>query len=233
MFSLQEIEPNYENHAPRNVGGHWAPPIRRSGIKARGHPHRFRWRSGTPEALTAAQFTNLTQGRTPFDVATMFATNGKFRAVPFNASTTSVQSHNLGDYKEVEFQYVRLGPSAQPLQLYSQVEFAGAHARLAASGQSHWIRDLFPEAYHWRAQDASFANATNAGLIGRLSMILALAAFSCPVQSVGYVISNCLRHKEWRHHNSPHGRTRAAHGRIVIGDGRADMDQGMNLEASL
>jgi len=51
------------------------------------------------------------------------------------------------------------------------------------------------------------ATTTSAGLIGDLSILIGLAAFSAPENSLRAVVSSSILPGAWRRHNLPTGRT--------------------------
>ena len=58
-------------------------------------------------------------------------------------------------------------------------------------------------------------NRVNAGLIGKLPLLIAIAAFSAPRAHLIDVLTNCIRPSEWRPHAFPSGRNEEYRGMVV------------------
>ena len=205
LFETQDVEPDFSKQSSRNKGGRWIPPHKKKGLKRIGNPSCFRWKNGVPETMTVNEFRPLVHHREPFDTATVFCADDSFWAVPFNAREEQVRDNNLGDWKDIGFQYVRLMTSAQTPQLYASLDYAPGYTRLPAQGTSRWITDLFPSTYHWQANDAFMPNAVSAGLIGRLPLIFSLVSFSCAAENAAHYTRHCVLRQRWVPHNRPHG----------------------------
>lgn len=198
----------------------WLPPIQFGAIQPRTHTPPpplgpiYRWQDGqvnavAPSTAIPANMLPLSTSRSHplhFRTATVFCQQPPaFLAVNFDARRESVPDSFLGGWRELGFQYT---PVVQnPSSVYSYIDFACEHLQLAAPGapSSHWIPQLLPQQYHW-TPDVGDTNLTNAGLIGQLPLIIALAAFSCTPAHVDHVLRNCIRPGRWDRHNGAAGR---------------------------
>jgi len=94
---------------------------------------------------------------------------------------------------------------------YSYLTIAGDQRRIAAPATSHWANQLLLPVYNYQASEANPqgpSRTTNAGLIGRLPLLLALAVFTCPESVLAQVLIVCMQPGAWRKHQwtFPEGR---------------------------
>ena len=111
--------------------------------------------------------------------------------VPFDARTRNV----LGGWHCITFNHNRIGNSNR---YYSYVSVRGAEQKIAAPGSQHWMGRLLPCWYD--CENAEHVTRTQAGLIGELSLLFALAAFSVPPASLGLLRQSIVPRK-WISHN--------------------------------
>ena len=112
--------------------------------------------------------------------------------VPFDARTSDVY-HSPGGWKPLTFRHVRIGDSQR---MYSAVLANGDRQNIAARGSSHWMPQLLPSFYNEQTRSTRI----QAGLIGSLPLLIALAAFSAPITFLPSVLTNCLRLRRWYPH---------------------------------
>jgi hypothetical protein len=100
---------------------------------------------------------------------------------------------------------------ANPTFLYSDVGVTRPYTQLAAPAatNSSWVQELFDPHYRWSEiyHGSSEPQPKSAGLIGNLSIILGLVAFSRPKGQLPAVLNNNVRRGRWIPHQLPHGRT--------------------------
>ena len=111
---------------------------------------------------------------------------------------------------------------------YSQVDFAGEYDHLAAPHRSpdNWVRDLFPDHFQYRPQsdqEPHDPDPTSAGIIGRLPLLLALAAFSTVEECLQDVLLHSLQNVHGQRRWIPHG----------LGNGRESFFHGFRLIANM
>ena len=126
-------------------------------------------------------------------------------AVDFDAATKNVDEDPRG-WKVLTFHHHANGQNGT----YSYVDVVGAEQHLAAPGSNDWMPQLMPGIYDYQEVNINGVPVTSgtqsAGLIGSLPLLLALAAFSAPPDSLATAFS-CLRPGMWLPHNLHSGRS--------------------------
>ena len=117
--------------------------------------------------------------------------------VPFDARTRNVQGRG---WHCITFNHNRIENSNR---YYSYVSERGAEQNIAAPGSQRWMDQLLPRWYD--CENVEHATRTQAGLIGELSLLFALAAFSAPPASQG-LLRQFIAPRRWMSHNQPTGR---------------------------
>lgn len=118
-------------------------------------------------------------------------------AVPFDARTRSVQGRG---WHCIEFNHNQIGNSNR---FYSYISDRGARLKIAAPMAPHWQPELLDPYY---ACEDRHRTRIQAGLIGELSLLFALAAFSAPPTSQGSLL-NSIVPRRWIPHGQSTGRT--------------------------
>ena len=191
---IDSLEPNYQaqpaQHGPH---GFWAPPTIRTGYTTK---ISNLFHSGNSIMTHIA--VNKAVARLPTEVystATIFTQNPDtphLLAVPFDARIRHI-CHYPGAWRPLTFRHVRIANSEHT---YSAVSANGDHQHIAARGTSHWMPQLLPEVYN----DQSQSTRKQAGLIGSLPLLIALAAFSAPTSFLESVLTSCVRPGRWQPH---------------------------------
>ena len=203
---IEPINPDYSYNGQsirHASGGYWVPPNRTNGLtKGQGHTLLLRWEGGRTTIVPA---NNLIQGadlnRYIYRAATIFTQypdTPHLLVVPFDAWIRSVQGYERG-WQHITFDHNQVGNSNA---FYSYISDLGAEPRIAAPGLPNWIDQLVPA---WYDCDPRHASRTQAGLIGQLPLLFALAAFSAPPKSLGVLLSS-MQPGKWMHHDLPTGR---------------------------
>ncbi|KAI9829684.1 MAG: hypothetical protein M1819_006055 [Sarea resinae] len=96
----------------------------------------------------------------------------------------------------------------QHLDGMSRVAVPEDHPRLAAPGDSNtWLGQLLPPVYNWQPTRFNEAPPVSKGLCGQLSILVAMAAFSCPPSSIPTIMKSCFKAGNfWGRHNASTGR---------------------------
>ena len=204
---IEPLSPDYGygGQPIRHVdAGDWLPPNRSSGIKnGQGPISLFRWAGGrviTVPPNDQIQATNL--DRYLYRAATIFTQypdTPHLLVVPFDARTRNVFLFGRG-WQRIKFIHNRVGNNSNAY--YSYISDVGTEPRIAAPGSEHWIPQLLPP---WYDCDPRHALRTQAGLIGQLPLLFALAAFSAPAKSLG-VLSSSMKPGRWMSHGQITGR---------------------------
>lgn len=84
----------------------------------------------------------------------------------------------------------------------SEVDLAGEKDVLAAPANgSSWMPQVLPEVYNYPIRDPSKSFAGEyGGLCGKLSLLIAMAAFSASEQHAEVVVAKCFQFGEWTKH---------------------------------
>ena len=135
----------------------------------------------------------------PHSAATVFTQNPDtphLLVVPFDAQRTNVVEYP-GGWRPPVFHHIRIGNTQRT---YSAISANGDRQHIAAPGLPHWMPQLLPPLYNF--QSGSFR--IQAGLIGSLPLLIALAAFSAPPSVLVGTLTNCLQPTVWRPHQFPY-----------------------------
>ena len=191
---IESLEPNYlAQPAQHGPYGHWIPPTIRTGYTTK-MSNLFHSADGIMTHIAVNEaFVHL-----PSEVhsaATIFTHNPDtphLLVVPFDARIRHVYRYP-GAWRPLTFRHVRIANSEHT---YSAVSANGDRQHIAAQGTSHWMPQLLPEVYN----DQSQSTRKQAGLIGSLPILIALAAFSAPISFLKSVLTSCVRPGRWQPH---------------------------------
>ena len=161
----------------------------------------------------------------PYSAATVFTQNPDtphLLVVPFDAQGRNVVEYP-GGWRPLFFHHVRIGNTQRT---YSSVSANGDRQHIAALGASHWMPQLLPSVYNYQTGSVRI----QAGLIGSLPLLIALAAFSAPPNVLVGIFTTCLQPMAWRPHQfqSPAGRKC---GCLILLTGEAHLVQIFQKEA--
>ncbi|MCJ1241831.1 hypothetical protein MMC14_009837 [Varicellaria rhodocarpa] len=201
LFHIDSLEPIFDQPPQSFIHG-WNPPRRR-------HLHRrqqgtlFRWVDGAVAPIQHYEpACNMVLN--PYSCAsvyTLFPENEhQFLAVNVDVTRTVFENWVL-----VGFHHLSFGGNGT--MRYSQLDFAGEFDHLAAPDRSpdNWVSDLFPDHFRYRPQNSQDPVPTSAGIIGRLPLLLALAAFSAVQERLQDVLSHSLQNVLGQRRWIPHG----------------------------
>jgi len=126
-------------------------------------------------------------------------------AVDFNALLRDVATYDPG-WRVLSFDHM---PKPNTNATYSSINILGGQKHLAARGSPAWMGQLMPHEYDYQRTENGHpvpSTTTSAGLIGSLPMLVGLAAFSAPKDSLTAVLSSSIIPRTWRRHSLPTGR---------------------------
>ena len=148
-----------------------------------------------------------------YEEATMMHDDGyeKLWLIPMDAKTTNVSDlYGEGaDWKSMSF-VQKEDPDGI---VYSWAGYMGGSARLPVPASSSWNDQLIPDVpYGWRDEYGN--NSANSpsrpqpgnGLCGSISVLLCLAAFSCPEHELTQTLKDSFKYREWIRHARAHDR---------------------------
>ena len=187
---IDTLNPNYQAQPIRH-GAHnyWAPPNVRTGY-TRSNSMLFCWTGGIMTRVAH----NLPGGQT-YSSATIFTQNPDtphLLAVPFDAERTHAYL-NPGGWRPLVFHHIRIDNTQRT---YSAVSTVGDRQHIAARGSPHWMPQLLPRVYDYQTGSPRI----QAGLIGSIPLLIALAAFSAPPHVLEPVLTRCLQPRRWLPH---------------------------------
>ena len=152
---------------------------------------------------------DLSQPEFQYRAATVFTQKpdtDHLLAVDFDAETRDVAEEPRG-WKVLTFHHFSVGGTGT----YSYLDVLGAEQHLAAPGPDTWMPQLLPEIYNFQGVTTSGRplppTTQSAGLIGSLPLLLALAAFSAPLDSLSAAF-NSVQPGMWQPHQLPLGRSK-------------------------
>lgn len=199
---IDHLEPNYQAQpAQHGQNTYWSPPDIRTAYTHRGSI-LFRWHGGTMTHVLA----NNSIGHALHHIhsaATVFTQNPDtphLLIVPYDARLRHANL-NPGGWRPLVFRHVRIGNTQHT---YSAVLANGDCQHIAAPGSPHWMPQLLPRVYDYQTGP----HRTQAGLIGSLPLLIALAAFSAPSTALVGVLPASVRPRRWmpHQHHYPAGR---------------------------
>jgi len=206
IVKIQDIRPNYTvqpNRSTEDKNGFFLPPDRKAALD-KGNATYFRWQHG--RMSTFSDVSDLTQ----YSAATIFSQKDdtdRLLGVDFDALTRDVASY-YSDWRDLSFDHL---PKQDTSATYSSINLFGEEKHLAAGGSPEWMDQLLPYEYNYqRTTPKGYpmpSTTTSAGLIGSLPILIGLAAFSAPKESLTAVLTSSIKPKAWRRHNLPTGRT--------------------------
>jgi hypothetical protein len=203
LYQIDALETIYdERHQPRilKVGGSkgndiarlWFPPTRTSQFKRRAG-NIYRWPG--EEESEKLEGDQRPENLRKFQVASVFfqAKQDNFLAVFKDCVKHDIAGEDFG-WSQIGFHH-RPG-------FMSDVDIGGEKDLLAApADDSPWMPQVVPEVYNYdtKSPSAGFTGRPG-GLCGRLSLLIAMAAFSAPVSHAENIVSKCFGYKTWEPH---------------------------------
>lgn len=192
---IDPLEPDYKDQPARQGRNlFWVPSIVRSEFTRRDGT-LFRWMGGIMTVVGTNDPVRCSLNRT-HSAATVFTQHPDtphLLVVPFDAQMRHPHQ-NSGGWQPLSFQHLRMNDTQR---IYSAVSATGDRQHIAAPGSPHWMPQLLPRIYDDRKAGSP---RIQAGLIGSLPLLLALAAFSAPPGVLAVVLINCVRSMTWRPH---------------------------------
>lgn len=190
-FTVRHLDPDYAiQKVQQTKRFRWMPPTKRNAFKS-GELYRFRWSGGRIHEIGHASPLGA-----HFESATVFITHmldsGHLLAVELDAQEIDVESTDQG-WRELSFYHEQEGSSGRT---YSSVAALGPEDKIAAPSR-HLKTQLLPPMYDCQQADTS---VTNAGLIGSLPILLAMAAFTAAPAQLTPVFTQYVQPGKWLNH---------------------------------
>ena len=198
VAKVEEIRPDFQKDDPHGL---FNPPDRRNAYETRS-ASLFRYKGGVFEEIVQNDSIHKFQLTQIYDAATIFSQafdTDHLLTVPFDARTRNV-SETQHDWRCLGFDY-QPAPSGGT---YALLAFIGAEECLPADVPG-W-ENLIPKPYRYQKTSES-SKTTCAGLIGKLPLLVALAAFSaCSDQLIASLTTTISPARKWLSHDWPTGR---------------------------
>ena len=122
----------------------------------------------------------------------------------YDASNLDARDTICGGWNRLLFHQERAHPK-EP-RYYTELDFSGPENVAAAPPLSqHYMPQLLPP-----TQYSSKTQRKDAGLIGQLPLLIAIAACSAPKRCLEEVLTTSIRPRQWRPHRQPSGRSNYA-----------------------
>lgn len=167
------------------------PPTMRNAFRP-GELYLFHWSGGNIHQIPRASRLGA-----HFDSATVFSHHhytGHLLAVELDAQEIDVASTDQG-WRELSFNHEPEGNSGRT---YSYIDVLGPEEKIAAPSR-HLMTQLLPSIYNCQQADPS---VTNAGLIGSLPILLAMAAFTAAPTQLATVFTHYVQPGVWQNHQN-------------------------------
>lgn len=202
IVMMEPLKPNYGSDGvpPKTTReGYFIPPEKRHGyMRGDGPALLLRWMGGR---LSQVQQTDPIRKvkLLSYNTATVFTQNDDtphLLTVSFDARAKNVRDE--GGWRPMGFNHVQIGSTDG---YYSYVLHCGPERHIAAPGSPHWMPQLLPDWYQYSSQSSE--PRTQAGLIGELPLLMALAAFSTPPTEMGVLLTS-VQPGAWSPHGHPY-----------------------------
>ena len=207
IAKFDSLSPDFTVQMPRiSKHGWWLPPTIKNAYHV-GESHTFCWTGGIMTQMAddspigGIKLKNLEK----YAAATIFTQRPDtthLLMVEFDARETSIHSSGEG-WEALSFNYGRINNSAYT---YSALTTRGSYGQISAPGPMSQIPQLLPHLYDYHPElDAKGrpipSPRIHAGLVGHLSLLLALPVFSAPRTALTIVLRHCLMPGVWRAHS--------------------------------
>jgi hypothetical protein len=199
LYTIDALEATYdEKHPPRfhtvsskgsnDVAHLWFPPNRAKMFK-RHKGNIYRWR-----AEKSLWLEGYRRPEKHFEVASVFfqARQDNFLAVSKDCTKCDIADEIPG-WTQIGFHHNS--------RYMSEVDIVGERDLLAAPADgSSWMPQVVPEVYNYDKNPEVGFTGEPGGLCGKLSLLIAMAAFSAEVHYAENVVATCFRFGIWKRH---------------------------------
>lgn len=213
IVRIEPLSPDYGTDGqppPRTKEGYFLPPDKRNGYKrGEGPALLLRWVGGRLSQVGAhdpIRRGGLRSYRTA-TVFTQFMDTPHLLAVPFDAREQHVRE--IG-WRRLTFNHNRI-PGTH--SYYSHITCLGLESCIAAPGSAHWMPQLVADFYQYRPRTQQ--TRIQAGLVGNLPLLIALAAFSTPPNATALdSLLTSVQPGGWNPHAHPYPSGRKYYSRV-------------------
>ena len=196
LFRIDQIAPDFGQQPIQFYSNRdWQPPTWAVGLRTVQTGRLYRWQAGVvfPVAQHDQAFIRITQSPKQYQqsAGTVFSHSPysqSFYAVDFDARWENIDP----DYQWEKLTFTHTQHPHDPRFYYSELGICRDSYQMATPTVAPWQSDLFPPQMRCDVNNVSASNRFNAGLIGDLSFLLAVIAFSGPSQQLPGILQNCL-----------------------------------------
>lgn len=212
LVRVDFLSPNYSKQRNRAELHHlhfWLPPDIKEAYNRDNGP-LLRWKGGRMALVENNDPVRqiYSQPRFLYSAATVFTQRpdtDHLLAVGFDAETRDVNDAP-NPWTVLSFDHIPNGRN----YTYSSLGLMGSQQHLAAPGSVQWLPQLMPAIYDYQEVNTDGrpdpSTTQSAGLIGSLPLLLALAAFSAPRDSLAAAFA-CVQPGTWQPHHFHSGRS--------------------------
>lgn len=201
LYSIDALETIYtEKRRPRylmiasekgnDIARYWFPPIRAKQFKCQ-YGNMYRWRAGKE----SEKLEDYERPEKKFHVASVFfqSQQDNFLAVFKDCTEHDIAAEDQG-WSQIGFHHNEGS--------VSQVDIGTEYQSLAApADETSWMPQVIPQVYNYKGENlATKFGGQPRGLCGKLSLLIAMAAFSAPVDRAEATVRQCFGYKTWRRH---------------------------------
>lgn len=183
----------YRSHGPESTEtGDWCPPKEKKSLQ--GYDSRwYLWAEGRMAEISDPGSSH----REKHSSASLFVRDQHETLLAANLDATQDEFSRVQHacWREIKF-YLNRTTNGD----YSFVDYAGQSTETPATMPAHMVPQLLPQIYN------GSSSRTNRGLVGRLPILIGLAALSAEPAHVNEVLTNSIRLGSWRHHGHRNGR---------------------------
>ena len=197
IVRISELTPDFRSGGVQHTAHKmWDPPRAHKHMQSSLHG-LYRWSDGLMEKVSLLSLADERRQLRLHNQASVF-----FQAESDHLLTTDINAatHDVVQWSRLFFCHDRVSQGSSGH--YTSLDFAGCQLLTAAPMPLHISPQLLPGIY-----DNISTRKENAGIIGELSLLIALAALSAPRKNLDEVFRSSLRPGEWRDHSFPTGRT--------------------------
>ena len=171
----------------------WDPPIRKNQF-SKSDRCRFRWQNGSLSVL-GSDDPIMRQQWTRRSTASVFPQSaaGQLLIVNIDVTEQDVSESYYGRWTALNFRHIKVEGSKR--SYYSYLDFVADQAVTAARVRNHVVPQLLPEIHNSRDH-----RREHAGLIGKLPLLVAIAALSGATNVRNAIMRACVQPSRWARH---------------------------------
>ena len=204
IIRIEDLEAPFTIRGPQ-TGTHdyWDPPKSSKELKV-SNTRFYRWKDGriTKIASLADLYKDNKQALRQHDIGSFFFQKETGHLLITNTHPAKFDESDDKKWSRLLFNHKRVTLLGR--NYYTELDFAGSKEETAAPMSNHCVPQLVPSVYN----TDSHPNRVNAGLIGKLPLLIAIAAFSVKKEFLNNVLTTNIRPHKWISHSYESGRSK-------------------------